>query len=98
MPAYAYCGTVPRAYPETRVGAGVITGTVSYGDVRDYAEPPDADWFPAGGPLPARLPPGPEAADVLEAAGDVLEDERGGGIGASAPETTETPDGEKDEG
>jgi hypothetical protein len=62
MPTFTYCGTIPRAYQESRDEDGVIIGTVSYGDTRDLAAPLDADWFPAGAELPVRLPPEPEEA------------------------------------
>ena len=61
MPGYTYCGT-PRAYTETRDEEGVIVGAVSCGDTRELAGPLDADWFPAGEALPARLPQEPQEA------------------------------------
>lgn len=86
MPEFAYAGTIPRAYQETRDEDGVIVGAVSYGDTRHLEKPPDADWFPAGAPLPVRLPPGPEEA--AQGASD------GGGTGkppAATPASGSTP-------
>ena len=63
MPEYAYAGTTPRAYPETRDEEGVIIGTVSYGDVRQF----DAEWDPpepAEGEEPLPEPPGWPAPDA----------------------------------
>lgn len=62
MPEYAYAGTVPRSYPETRDAEGVIVGTVTYGETREF----DREWVPtepAGGEEPEAAPPGWPAPD-----------------------------------
>ena len=63
MPTYAYCGTTPKSYAEERDEEGVIIGTVSYGDVREFSR----EWVPpepAEGEEPLPEPPGWPAPDA----------------------------------
>lgn len=93
MADFAYAGTTPHTYSETRDADGNAVGTVAYGDVRPFAEPPDDEWLSAAQPLPKRLPDEPggkpqETAAKLPA------------LRPATPPATVTPagDGQKAEG
>jgi hypothetical protein len=63
MPSFTYCGTTPKSYAEERDEEGVIIGTVSCGDEREF----DAEWTPpepAEGEEPLPEPPGWPAPDA----------------------------------
>jgi hypothetical protein len=97
MPEYAYAGATPRSYVETRDAAGNITGSVAYGDTREF----DREWEapePADGGEPQEAPewwPAPDA-DWFPAGADLPvrlpAEERAGEEAPAAPAASGTGD------
>jgi hypothetical protein len=88
MPLYRFSGLVSHVYPETRDALNHPLGLVEPGDEREFEQPPDHLWVPAGDGS------GGDGGEGTEPSGDsAAGNQDGTGEETAPPAQPETPAG-----